>query len=84
MPPDAFLPLELLQNGESAEITEVCGEGSWVHRLAELGVRTGCRLCVLQAGSPCLLLIDGVRVSLRSDLAGRILVRPLSLPEAVA
>jgi Fe2+ transport system protein FeoA len=84
MPPDAFLPLELLQNGESAEITEVCGESTWVHRLAELGIRPGCRLCVLQAGSPCLVLIGGVRISLRSDLAGRILVRPVALPEAVA
>jgi len=48
--------------------------------MAELGIRIGCRLRVLQAGSPCLLLIDGSRLSVRPDWAMQILVRPLSLP----
>ena len=84
MPPDALLPLELLDSGEWADVAEICGEPAWVHRLAELGIRSGCRLYVLQAGSPCLLEIGGVRLSLRSDQATRILVRPLGACEPAA
>jgi Fe2+ transport system protein FeoA len=81
MPPEALLPLELMRSGEWADVAEVCGEATWVHRLAELGMRIGTRLRVLQAGSPCLLQIGGVRLSLRSDLATRILVHPLGVCE---
>ena len=82
MPP--LLPLEFLHNGDWGDIAEITGEPSWVHRLAELGVRTGCRVCVLQGGSPCLVEIGGVRISVRSDLATHILVRPRGVAEAVA
>ena len=73
---DTLLPLELLHSGEWAEVAQVTGEPTWVGRLAELGVRIGSRLQVLQAGSPCLLQIAGSRLSLRGDLAMQILVRP--------
>ena len=49
-----MLPLEMLRSGEWAEVTEVHGESSWVCRMAELGVRTGCRLQMLQGGCPCM------------------------------
>lgn len=84
MPSRTLLPLELLNPGEWADIAEVCGEPAWVHRLAELGIRAGCRVCVLQAGSPCLLQIGGVRVCIRSDLATQILAQPVEVCEAVA
>jgi ferrous iron transport protein A len=81
MPTATLLPLELLESGEWAEVIEVCGEPGWVHRLAELGVRCGCRLRVVQPGSPCLLQMGGLRLSLRSDQATHILVRSLGLCE---
>jgi ferrous iron transport protein A len=71
-----LLPLELLGSGEWAEVAEVTGEPTWVGRLAELGVRIGSRLQVLQPGRPCLLQVAGSRLSLRGDLAMQILVRP--------
>ncbi len=74
---DVLLPLELLGGGEWADVAEVSGEPHWVSRLAEMGVRTGSRLRVLQPGSPCLLQIGGVRLSLRPDWATQILVRPV-------
>jgi ferrous iron transport protein A len=74
-----MLPLDLLRPGEWAEVAEVTGEPCWIGRLAELGIRTGCRLCVLQPGSPCLLQVDGCRLSLRSDLATQILVQPVAV-----
>ena len=73
-----LLPLESLNSGDWADVAEVTGECSWVNRMAELGVRAGSRLRVLQPGSPCLFQIGGARLSLRGDLAMQILVRPLS------
>ena len=75
---DHLLPLELLQAGEWAEVQDVSGEPDWVGRMAELGVRAGCRLCVLQPGSPCLLQVGGCRLCLRGDCLMRILVRPVA------
>ncbi|HYV37793.1 MAG TPA: FeoA domain-containing protein [Gemmataceae bacterium] len=84
MPVETLLPLELLESGECAEIAEVYGEPGWVHRLVELGVRIGCRLRVLQGGSPCLVQIGGLRLSLRNDGPTKIMVLPLGIGEAVA
>jgi Fe2+ transport system protein FeoA len=75
---EPLLPLDLLQSGEWADVAEVVGEPAWVSRMAELGVRSGCRLCMLQPGSPCLLQVGGCRLSLRGDRSMQILVRPLA------
>jgi Fe2+ transport system protein FeoA len=72
-----LLPLELLDRGEWADVAEVTGEPGWIGRLAELGVRVGSRLRVLQPGSPCLLQVGDARLSLRGDWAMQILVRPV-------
>ncbi len=76
--PANLIPLELLNSGEWADVAVVSGEPGWVTRLAELGVRIGSRLHVLQAGSPCLLEVGESRLSLRSDWAMQILVRPVT------
>lgn len=75
---DDLLPLELLRPGEWADVAEVSGEATWVSRLAELGLRAGSRLRLLQAGWPCLLQIGGSRLSLRGELGTQILVRPVA------
>lgn len=75
--PGDLMPLEFLDAGAWADIADVSGEPGWVTRLAELGVRSGCRLRVLQPGSPCLLQIGESRLSLRGDCAMQILVRPV-------
>ena len=72
------LPLDLLQPGEWADVAEVSGEPAQVCRMAEIGIRSGCRLQLVQAGSPCLLNIDGCRLCLRMDDSTQILVRPLA------
>lgn len=74
-----LLPLELLRHGESADVAELHGEPAWVGRLAEMGVRPGARLRVLQPGSPCLLQLGETRLSLRADWAMQVLVRPVAL-----
>jgi Fe2+ transport system protein FeoA len=75
---DMVMPVELLASGEWGDVAEVSGEPHWIGRMAELGVRAGSRLQVLQPGSPCLLRVGGARLSLRGDVAMQILVRPVS------
>ena len=70
-----LLPLDMMQAGEWAEVEHVSGEPAWVGRLAELGVREGCRLQVLQPGSPCLLMLNHCKLCLRGDDCSQILVR---------
>jgi Fe2+ transport system protein FeoA len=73
-----LLPLDMLQAGEWAEVEQVSGHEAWVGRLAELGIREGCRLRVVQPGSPCLLDVGGCRLCLRPGECSQILVRPVS------
>ncbi len=79
---DHLLPLEMLQAGEWADVEDVSGEPEWVGRMAELGVRSGCRLQVLQPGSPCLLQVGGCRLCLRGACLMQILVRPVTAAAA--
>jgi Fe2+ transport system protein FeoA len=67
----------MLGCGECAVVEDVQGEPAWIGRMAELGVRNGCRLQVLQPGSPCMLQVGGCRLCLRGDDLMRILVRPV-------
>ncbi len=80
---DSPLPLEFLRAGEWAEIAEIQGEPGWVGRMAELGLRPGARVQMIQGGSPCLLKHNGCRLCLRSEHAMQILVRPVA-PEPAA
>jgi Fe2+ transport system protein FeoA len=68
----------MLQSGEWADVADVAGDPGLVCRMAELGVRTGCRLRMLQAGCPCLLQVGGCRLSIRGESAMQILVRPVA------
>jgi Fe2+ transport system protein FeoA len=76
------LPLESVRAGEWADIAEVTGEPSWVGRMAELGLRAGARVQVVQGGSPCLIKVNGSRLCLRGEQAMQILVRVLALEPA--
>lgn len=73
----SLIPLDCLHAGEWADVEEVSGDPAWVGRMAEIGIRSGCRLQIVQSGSPCLLQIADCRYCLRGDAASQILVRPL-------
>ena len=75
---DILLPLECLRPGEWAEVCDVSGDPAWVGRLAELGLRVGCRLQMLRGGTPCLICIGSSRLSLRGEQAMQVLVRPVA------
>jgi ferrous iron transport protein A len=72
-----LMPLDMMRAGEWAEVEEVTGQSDWVGRLAELGIRRGCRLQVVQPGTTCLLKIDGGKLCLRGCDCSQILVRPV-------
>jgi ferrous iron transport protein A len=73
-----MIPLEYLRPGEWGEVADVCGDPAMVCRMAELGLRTGSRVRMLQDGSPCLLQVDGCRLCLRPDARAQILVQPVA------
>jgi ferrous iron transport protein A len=75
---DNILPIEFLAPGAWADVTEVNGEPAWVCRMAELGVRSGCRLQVIRPGTPCLLNVGGCRLCLRTESCMQVLVRPVA------
>jgi len=79
VPHHELLPLEALDCGDWADIAEITGEPGWVSRMAELGIRIGSRLHVLQQGIPCMFQVGGTRLSLRAADAMQILVRPVGI-----
>jgi ferrous iron transport protein A len=74
---ESLLPLEMLRPGEWADVADVDGDPAWVCRMAELGLRAGCRVQMLQRGTPCLLRVAGCTLCLRGDDSSQILVQPL-------
>jgi ferrous iron transport protein A len=59
------LPLQLLPAGQGGEIHQLIGPAERVHRLHEIGLRVGQRIEMLQAGSPCIIKLDGTRLAFR-------------------
>ena len=65
-----IVPLQLLNSGECGAVLEVSGDMHLVRRLDEMGLRTGCQVLMVQAGSPCIVALDQQRLSFRGvDLA---------------
>lgn len=71
-----LIPLHLLPAGHSAEVCQVLGQPEQVHRLHELGLRSGTQIEMLQSGSPCIIRLVGHKLCFRADELTRVLVRP--------
>lgn len=72
------IPLEMLKSGEQGSIYEIDGAADFVHRLEEMGLRTGATIKMLRPGSPCILDINHQRLSFRVDDQATILVEVAS------
>jgi Fe2+ transport system protein FeoA len=70
-----MLPLELMRTGDVAEVVDVHGDQRLVARLAESGLRTGCRVETIVAGNPIVVRVDETKLTLRTDGQVQILVR---------
>ncbi len=79
-----MMPLEMLNRDEWAEVVDVSGAPGWVGRMAEIGLRAGARLRMLQPGCPCLFELGMCRLCLRCEEASRVLVQPIPIPQFAA
>ena len=70
-----LIPLPLLRPGQRASIDQLMGRDDDVHRLQELGMRIGSTIEMLQAGSPCIVKLDGTKLCFRACDATSVLVR---------
>ena len=78
------VPLDFLRADEVARIVELVGDCKHVHRLEEMGLREGTVIRMVRPGAPCLLALDGKRISLRLDDPMDILVEISQLSRQVA
>jgi len=70
------LPIEFLPCDSEGTIVEMCGRPCQVQRLEELGIRQGCNVRMVCRGEPCLICIEGRRISLRLGDSADIFVVP--------
>jgi Fe2+ transport system protein FeoA len=69
-------PLHLLPAGAAGRIAQLLGEREQVHRLEELGLRSGVMIQMISAGSPCIVHVAGARLCFRSsELLGVLVTR---------
>ena len=66
----------MIPSGVWADVVDVYGDSAWIVRLAEMGLRSGSRVRVVQSGQPCLVEIGATRLSLRGEEMSQILVQP--------
>ena len=70
------IPIHQLRRGETAEVAQVVGAPDQVRRLAELGVRSGEPLEMIQAGSPCIIRVGGATLCFRDEKQLQVIVSP--------
>jgi Fe2+ transport system protein FeoA len=56
-------------------VDEVVGEAGDVHRLAELGLRSGTPVEMVQPGNPCIIRVGGSKLCFRESDLLSVLVR---------
>lgn len=70
------IPLSLLSAGQVANVDAIFGRPEHVHRLQELGLRSGVLIEMVQPGSPCIIRFGGQKLCFRADEVTTVLVRP--------
>jgi ferrous iron transport protein A len=73
---DHVIPLHLLPAGELAEVDQLFGDEAEIHRLEEMGLRSGTTIEMVQSGLPCIIKLSGHKLCFRSSEACNVLVRP--------
>jgi ferrous iron transport protein A len=75
--PSELTPLSALRPGDFAQIDSIVGTTELVRHLAEIGLRSGAQLEMIQQGATCILRIDGTKLCVRGDELLRVMVTPL-------
>jgi Fe2+ transport system protein FeoA len=71
-----MIPLKLLAPGQVAQVGQLVGEPHDVHRLEELGIRTGAMVEMVQSGTPCIIRLNGAKLCFRDCDVFQVLVTP--------
>jgi ferrous iron transport protein A len=71
------ISLHLLPAGQSAFIRRIQGNPDHIHRLEEIGLRSGSRIEMFRPGNPCILRLAGNKICLRADDMLHVLVEPI-------
>jgi ferrous iron transport protein A len=71
---EALSSLNLLDSGERARVELVVGAPEDVHRLEELGFRTGSEVEMVRAGTPCIVRLGNSQFCLRHAEVFHVLV----------
>jgi Fe2+ transport system protein FeoA len=74
------IPLDMLAPGQWAVVDEIVGQADYVLRLEELGLRNGRLVEMVQAGSPCIVRLNGHKLCFRDGETFSVLVRPGAAP----
>ena len=70
------VPLDLLHPEDHGVIVDMCGDPCHLKRLQEIGVQVGCNIRMVCPGTPCMICVEGRRLSLRLDEQAEIFVSP--------
>jgi ferrous iron transport protein A len=72
---DQLVPLSSLRAGDTGRVGAVVAGGGLMQRLRELGLRSGARIRMIRAGSPCIFRLEGQKLCVRADEVGGVLVQ---------
>jgi ferrous iron transport protein A len=62
-----LMPLNRMNSGQRAVLSEVVGRSDQVQRLKELGFRSGVDLEMVRSGSPCIVRLQGHTMCIRGN-----------------
>lgn len=71
-----LVPIGHLAAGATAVVAAVLGCADHVHRLHEMGLRSGAPIEMVQPGSPCILRLGSQKLGFRADEVLSVLVKP--------
>ncbi|HET6878641.1 MAG TPA: FeoA family protein [Pirellulales bacterium] len=74
-----LVPLAQLSAGATAIVAAVLGCSDHIHRLHEMGLRSGAPIEMVQPGSPCILRLGSQKLGFRADELLSVLVKPSTL-----
>lgn len=69
-------PLTCFQQGQYVQIKWIALDEAYAQRLRELGVREGCRACVMLNTDKCILGVGSCRLALQREIAMRLFAVP--------
>ncbi len=69
-------PLTCFQQGQYVQIAWLALDEEQAQRLRELGVREGCRACVMLNADKCILGVGTCRLALQREVAMRLFAVP--------